>query len=141
MILPDANTLLYAVNTAAPQHRQALKALEEGFVAPRGVGFDWITLLAFLRLSTRRGIFPKGLSVDDALRVVSDWLAHPNPPASQPGHRAAELLGQLLRGAGTAGNLTSDAHLAALAIEHNAKIVSFDRDFARFADVSWVHPE
>ncbi len=141
MILPDANTLLYAVNTAAPQHRPALKALQDGFVAPRGVGFAWITLLAFLRLSTRRGIFPKALSVDDALRVVSDWLAHPNAQAIHPGDRHAELLGQLLRGAGTAGNLTSDAHLAALAIEHNAKIASFDRDFARFADVSWVHPD
>lgn len=140
MILPDANTLLYAVNTAAPQHRQALKSLEEGFVAPRGVGFAWTTLLAFLRLSTRRGIFPRALSVDDALRVVSQWLAHPNAQPLHPGERHAELLGKLLRAAGTAENLTSDAHLAALAIEHDAKIVSFDRDFARFADVKWVHP-
>lgn len=140
MILPDANTLLYAVNTAAPQHGPALKALAEGFVAPRGVGFAWIALLAFLRLSTRRGIFPEALSVDDALRVVSHWLTHPNAQAIHPGERHAELLGQLLRAAGTGGNLTSDAQLAALALEHNATIVSFDRDFARFAEVSWMHP-
>ncbi len=140
MILPDANTLLYAVNSAAPQHGAAVKALEEGFLSPRGVGFAWITLLAFLRLGTRPGIFPKALSVDDALGVVSHWLLHPNGQVIHPGERHAEVLGRLLRAAGTAGNLTSDAHLAALAVEHNAKIVSFDRDFARFADVSWMHP-
>lgn len=141
MILPDANTLLYAVNVAASQHRLALRALEEGFLAPRGVGFAWIALLAFVRLSTRSGIFPRALSVEDALRVVSHWLDHPNAQVVHPGDQHAEVLGRLLRAAGTAGNLTSDAHLAALAIEHNAKIISFDRDFARFPDVSWTHPE
>ena len=140
MILPDANTLLFAVNTATAQHHVARRAMEKGFVAPRGVAFAWIALLAFLRLATRAGIFPQPLSVDDALRVVSQWLSHPNAQVIHPGERHAEVLGQLLRSAGTAGNLTSDAHLAALAIEHDATIVSFDRDFARFADVRWVHP-
>jgi uncharacterized protein len=140
VILPDANTLLYAVNVAAPQHRAALRALEEGFVTPRGVAFAWLTLLVFLRLSTRLGVFPKPLEVDDALGVISHWLGHPSAQVIHPGERHAELLGRLLRAAGTAGNLTSDAHLAALAIEHDARIVSFDRDFARFADVSWTHP-
>jgi len=140
VILPDVNTLLFAVNTATPQHRAALGALEQGFLAPRGVAFAWITLLAFVRLSTRSGIFPKALSVDDALRVLSHWLAHPNAQVIHPGEQHLAILGRLLRAAGTAGNLTSDAHLAALAIEHDARIVSFDRDFARFADVSWAHP-
>jgi uncharacterized protein len=140
LILPDVNTLLYAVNAAAPQHSLALRAIEEGFVAPRGVAFAWVVLLAFLRLSTRSGIFPRALSVDDALRVVSLWLDHPNAQVVHPGDRHAELLGRLLRAAGTGGNLTSDSHLAALAIEHDAIIVSFDRDFARFADVKWTHP-
>ncbi|MBV8402863.1 MAG: PIN domain-containing protein [Gammaproteobacteria bacterium] len=140
MILPDANTLLYAVNTAAPGHRSALQALEEGFLAPRGVGFAWSALLAFVRLSTRAGIFPRALSVENALHVVTHWLDHPNAQVLHPGDRHAEVLGRLLRAAGTAGNLTSDAHLAALAVEHNARIVSFDRDFARFPDVSWTHP-
>jgi uncharacterized protein len=140
MILPDANILLYAVNVAAPQHQVALRAMQEGFATPRGVGFAWLTLLAFLRLSTRLGVFPRPLTVDDALRVISNWLHHPSAQVIQPGERHAELLGRLLRAAGTAGNLTCDAHLAALAIEHDARIVSFNRDFARFADVSWAHP-
>ncbi|MGH8209925.1 MAG: type II toxin-antitoxin system VapC family toxin [Steroidobacteraceae bacterium] len=140
MILPDVNTLLFSVNTATDQHRAALEALEDGYAAPRGVAFAWIALLAFLRLSTRSGIFPKPLSVEDALRVIEHWLKHPNAQVVHLGERHSEVLGRLLLAAGTAGNLTTDAHLAALAIEHDATIVSFDRDFARFADVQWTLP-
>jgi toxin-antitoxin system PIN domain toxin len=97
-------------------------------------------LLAFLRLSTRRGIFPAPLPAEDALRVIKQWLGHPRAQVAHPGERHAEILGRLLRSAGTAGNLTMDAHLAALAIEHGATIVSFDRDFARFEGVQWSLP-
>jgi uncharacterized protein len=140
LILPDVNVLLFSVNTATEQHAAALSALEGGYATPRGVGFAWVSLLAFLRLSTRSGIFPKPLSVEDALRVIGRWLDAPNAQVLQPGERHAELLGRILRAAGTAGNLTTDAHLAAIAIEHDATIVSFDRDFARFADVRWTLP-
>lgn len=140
MILPDVNTLLYTVNSASDQHAAALKALEVGYAAPRGVAFAWIVLLAFLRLSTRGGIFPKPLSIEDALLVIKHWLDHPNAQVVHPGENHPEVLGRLLLAAGTAGNLTTDAHLAALAIEHDATIVSFDRDFARFPDVQWRLP-
>lgn len=140
MILPDANTLLYAVNSSSEQHAGALHALLRGFDDARGVGFAWTVLLAFVRLSTRRGIFPSPLAVDDALSVVDHWLGHPRAVVVHPGERHAETLGRLLKSAGTAGNLTTDAHLAALAIENGATVVSFDRDFARFAGVRWISP-
>jgi toxin-antitoxin system PIN domain toxin len=140
MILPDANILLYAVNEASDQHGLALKALEEGFDGPRGVGFAWVAMLAFIRLSTRSGIFPKPLAVEDALRVVQGWIDHPMAQVLHPTDRHHEMLTHLLVAAGTAGNLTTDAHLAALAMEHDATIVSFDRDFARFEGVQWTIP-
>lgn len=140
MILPDVNTLIYAVNRASAQHQAALQAMQQGFDDPRGVAFAWMALLAFLRLSTRLGIFPRPLPVDDALRVVERWLRHPRAQVVHPGERHPGILGQLLTSAGTAGNLTTDAHLAALAIEHGATIVSFDRDFARFEGVRWTLP-
>lgn len=140
MILPDANILLHAVNRASGQHSVALGALQHSFEEPRGIGFAWAVLLAFLRLSTRSGIFPKPLSVEDALRVVEHWLRHPQAQVVNPGERHAEILGRLLKSAGTAGNLTTDAHLAALAIEHGAVILSFDRDFARFEGIQWTLP-
>src|SRR5262245_61180257 len=140
MILPDVNALLYAVNRASDQHAAALRELRRGFDDPRGVAFAWTALLAFLRLSTRRGIFPRPLPVDDALRVIKLWLGRPHSPVVHPGARHAEILGGLLKAAGTAGNLTTDAHLAALAIEHGATVLSFDRDFARFEGVRWTLP-
>jgi toxin-antitoxin system PIN domain toxin len=140
MILPDVNTLLYAVNRSSDQHATALKALQQGFDDSRGVVFAWTALLAFLRLSTRNGIFPRPLSVDDALRVIERWLSHPQAQVAHPGERHTQILGRLLRSAGTAGNLTTDAHLAALAIEHGATVISFDRDFARFQGVQWREP-
>lgn len=78
---------------------------------------------------------PRPLSVEDALGVVDRWLGQPRAQAVHPGERHAEILGRLLESAGTGGNLTTDAHLAALAIEHGATILSFDRDFARFDGV------
>lgn len=140
MILPDANVLLYAVNSAAPQHRQALVAMERAYETARGVGHAWNVLLAFLRISTRRGIFPRPLSVDDSLEAVKTWIEHPAAQIVDTGERHLEILATLLRSAGTAGNLTSDAHLAALAIEHDATLLTFDRDFARFPDLKWKLP-
>jgi toxin-antitoxin system PIN domain toxin len=141
MILPDANVLLHAVNHSSSQHQTALKALEDGFDDPRGIAFAWIAVLAFLRLSTRRGIFPGPLSADEAVRIVEQWLGHSHARVVHPGERHMAILGSLLRSAGTAGNLTTDAHLAAVAIEHGATVISFDRDFARFEGLRWIHPE
>jgi toxin-antitoxin system PIN domain toxin len=140
MILPDVNTLLHAVNSSSDQHAVALRAMREGFDGPRGVAFAWTALLAFLRLSTRRGIFPRPLSVEDALRGIERWLRHPRAQVVHPGEQHAVILGRLLKSAGTAGNLTTDAHLAALAIEHGATVISFDRDFALFEGVQWMLP-
>lgn len=140
MILPDVNVLLYAVNSSSDQHAVALRALRRGLDDPRGIAFAWVALLAFLRLATRRGIFPRPLSIEDSLRVIEHWLGHPQARVIHPGDRHAEILGRLLKAAGTAGNLTTDAHLAALAMEHGATIVSFDRDFARFEGVRWALP-
>jgi toxin-antitoxin system PIN domain toxin len=140
MILPDANVLLYAVNRSCDQHELALQALLQGFDDPRGVALAWVALLAFLRLSTRRGIFPKPLPAEDALRVAGHWLGHPSAQVVHPGERHLDILGRLLGSAGTAGNLTTDAHLAALAIEHGATVLTFDRDFARFEGLRWTMP-
>ena len=92
-----------------------------------------MALLGFLRLATRTGIFTKPLGVEQALSVVDVWLSQPTASILNPTERQAGVLGRLLLGAGAAGNLVSDAHLGALAIEHGAELGTFDRDFARFA--------
>ena len=104
------------------------------------VGFAWVVVLAFVRLSTHPAVFPKPLSGADALGLVRDWLAQPSAVVVEPAARHAEVLGQLLAATGTAGNLVNDAHLAALALEHGGEIVSFDADFSRFPGVRWRLP-
>jgi hypothetical protein len=133
MRTPDVNVLLYAVNSDSAQHKAATSWLAESFARPQGIGFGWMALLGFLRLSTRSGIFARPLGVEQALSVVDVWLSQPTASILNPTDRHAGVLGRLLLGAGSAGNLVSDAHLAALAIEHGAELGTFDRDFTRFA--------
>jgi hypothetical protein len=140
MVIVDANVLLYAVNAASPHHRTAKGWIEGALAGDEPVGFAWVVLLAFLRLVTLRAVFPKPLDVDMALEVVEAWLSARAATVVQPTARHASVLGGFLTASGTAGNLVTDAHLAALAVEHGARLCTFDRDFARFAGVRSFAP-
>jgi hypothetical protein len=139
-MLLDANLLIYAVNADAPLNRKAKPWLESALSGQETVGFPWNVLLAFLRLTTRPGLFRRPLPVDTAFDLVDSWLAQPPATIVHPGTRHMQLLRELLRPLGTGGNLTSDAHLAALAIEHRAELCSTDTDFARFDGLKWRNP-
>ena len=140
MKLLDANLLVYAVNHDAPLHLPARNWLEQALTGDEPVGFAWIVILAFLRITTRAGLFRKPLSPDRAFELVAAWLAAPAARIVHPGPRHLEILGRLIQPLGTAGNLTSDAHLGALAMEQSAQLYSCDSDFARFPGVDWRNP-
>ena len=137
MKLPDTNLLIHAANPLGPEHASARHALDEAVREPTGIGLAWLPLVGFVRLSTMARVMPKPLSVADALADVRGWLEHPNARLLQPGVRHMDILARLLLEAGTAGNLTSDAHIAAIAIEHNAEVLTFDKDFARFTGLRY----
>jgi len=140
MILVDANLLLYAVNEDLPQHDGARRWLENVLSGRESVGLPWVVILAFLRLTTNGRVFERPLPVDQAMAYVDEWLSLPvvRPVVPGPGHWL--VLRALLEMAGTAGNLTTDAHIAALAIEHGYTIYSADNDFKRFVGVLHVNP-
>jgi toxin-antitoxin system PIN domain toxin len=138
--LVDVNVLLYAVNTAVEHHASSRRWLDDALEDGGPVGFSWISLLAFLRLSTKPGLFPRPLAVDQAVRQMEDWLGHPASVMVEPTTRHGAVLAGLLRQVGTGGNIVSDAHLAALAVEHGAGVVTFDADFGRFPGVRWARP-
>lgn len=140
MQIVDVNVLLYAVNEDAPNHAVARKWLDRSLSGEEPVGFAWQVVLAFLRLTTRHGLFPTPLTTEAATDVVRGWLGEPLAVVVEPTARHLQLLRGLLLETGSRGNLVGDAHLAALALEHGAGIVSFDADFGRFAGVRWTRP-
>lgn len=104
------------------------------------MGLDWVVVLGFLRLATNLHIFGAPMTADEAVSHIQSWLERPNVKIVSPGPRHAELLFGFLRTAGQAGNLTTDAHLAALAVESRAVIHTADTDFQRFSGVRWLNP-
>lgn len=140
MKVVDANVLLYAVNTASEHHEPSVRWLDGALSGADSVGLAWVPLLAFVRLSTKEGLFPSPLRPENAIGQVADWLTAPTAVLVNPTARHAQILTGMLAQVGAGGNLVNDAHLAALAVEHRASIVSYDSDFGRFAEVSWDRP-
>lgn len=140
MKLLDLNVLIYAMDESSPRHEAARDWLDYTLSGSETVAFAWQVLVGFVRLSTRSAVFAHPLSVDESFDVVDGWLQQSCVVIVHPTDRHAGVLRGLLTAVGTAGNLTSDAHLAALAIEHGADLCSTDGDFARFPGVRWVDP-
>ncbi|WP_304224751.1 TA system VapC family ribonuclease toxin [Gracilinema caldarium] len=133
MIIPDLNILLYAVDSSSIRHQEAKNWLEKTINSGKEIiGIPWIVHLGFLRLTTSPKIFPRPLSIDTACMWMDSLKSNPSVVSVEPGKAHASLLRHLLLVVGTAGNLVSDAHLAALALEKDATIVTGDRDFLRF---------
>lgn len=133
MKLPDANVLLYAIDPDSAHHDRARDWLETQLSGGEVVGFAWSTLLAVVRLTTNPAVYDDPLATDAAFDLIDGWLAQPAATIVDPTERHPEILRDLVADAGAAGNLVSDAHLAALAIEHGATVASFDADFNRFS--------
>ena len=140
MKLPDVSLLVYAADETALLHEPARDWVEATLSGTETVALAWLVLIGFVRLVTNPRVFQRPWPVEEALDVVDGWLAQPAVTVVHPTDRHTTVLRDLLRPLGSAGNLASDAHLAALAIEHGAMLCSCDNDFARFAGLRWVDP-
>lgn len=140
MIIPDINLLVYAYNTEDPSHAQAKRWWEELLNGTDPVGLPWVTISGFLRLVTHPRVLVDPMSVGQATEQVRAWLECPSVLTVEPGKKFSAIFLGLLDEAGTAGNLTTDAYLAALAIEHQAELHSNDADFSRFKGLRWSNP-
>jgi uncharacterized protein len=140
MILVDANVLLYAYQPRAGQHARCRAWVEAAFSGEEAVCLAWVTILAFVRISTNPRVFERPLLGVEALATVSSWLARPSVSVLEAGEQCWEIFRQLVVDAQASGPLVMDAFLAALAIESGAKLVTTDRDFTRFPKLELFDP-
>ncbi len=140
MILIDANLLLYAYDPRSDAHDASRKWLEATLSRSDLVRFAWLTLWAFLRITTNPRVFERPLSIAEAEGHVSSWLGQASVGILEPGERHWDILRGLTSTGQSAGPLVMDAALAAIAIEHGATLNTTDRDFARFPGLRWSNP-
>ena len=140
MIVPDVNLLVYAYHADDPLHVRARKWWESALTGGEPVGLAWAAIGGFLRLMTHPRVLREPMPVAIATGHVRGWLKQPCVMILTPGARFATLFLNYLEASGIGGNLTTDAHLAALAVEHQAQLHSCDADFARFSGLKWRNP-
>lgn len=140
MILVDANLLLYAYDPRSEWHAASRQWLEQTVSGAALVRLAWLTVWAFLRISTNPRVYERPLSIAEAEGHVASWLAQPSVGILDPGERHWEIVARLLHDGQATGPLVMDAALAAIAIEHGATLCTTDRDFARFPALRWVNP-
>jgi uncharacterized protein len=140
LLIPDVNLLVYAYNSDAPFHAESKRWWERSMNGTERVGMSWTVLLGFLRLMTSRAVLMRPFEPAEALRFMRSWLERPQVQLVEPGPRHLAILEGLVTSLGVAGRLTSDLHLAALAIERNARICSNDADFARMPGLRLENP-
>lgn len=140
MILPDVNLLIYAHNRAAPHHDRARAWWEETLTSGAPVALPWAVVFGFVRLVTHPRVLERPLQPAAALDRVDGWLARSCVCPLEPGPRHLTIVRELFAATGVAAGLTTDTHLAALAIEHRCELCSNDSDFARFGGLDWTNP-
>jgi toxin-antitoxin system PIN domain toxin len=140
MIVPDVNLLMYAHNVAAPAHARARRWWEELIQREQPVGLAWAVVFGFIRLATHASVLAEPLPPLEATAIVRGWMDRPSVRIVEPGPRHLAIVEDLLRATAVAGSLTTDTHLAALAIEYRAELCSNDADFGRFPGLRWKNP-
>lgn len=139
-MIVDANVLLYAADDRSSFHEVARDWLEGALNGVTRIGFPWATLTAFQRIITHPRVTANPLTPEDAWSHVTDWIDADQAWIPVPGDRHSEIFGRLIVEGDLRGNLVTDAHLAALALEHGVGVCSFDSDFARFQGLRWSNP-
>ena len=140
MILVDANILLYAEDSLSPRHQEARTWWDGRLSGSAPVCLCWTVLCAFIRIGTNPRVFEHPLSLEEALARVQTWLDQPCTRVVRPTDQHWRLFQQMLSDGQAVANLVSDAHLAALAIEHGCELASTDNDFSRFPKLKWRNP-
>jgi toxin-antitoxin system PIN domain toxin len=136
LLLPDVNVLLAGFRADHGHHRPARSFLQEARTAGAVVALSDQAMAGVLRLATNCRVFVR----PDQPEAVCDYLDALLEPPGQlllAGEMHWSRLAGLCRRLQLAGNDVPDAYLAALAMEHDAEVVTFDRGFAQYPGLRW----
>ncbi|MDO5504375.1 MAG: PIN domain-containing protein [Actinomycetia bacterium] len=140
MIIPDTNLLLYSIFTQYPQHARANDWWASCLNGRETIGIPPVVAAAFMRVSTNPRAYETPLMPDVASTLMATWISRPMVHVLTSGQRHVALSLDMIRAIGTAGNLTTDAQIAAHARIENAIVATNDTDFGRFPDIRTVNP-
>ena len=140
MIIPDINLLVYAYNSDAPFHDASKAWLESCLSGRKSVGFPWVVMLGFVRIMSSNAVLTDPMEPLEAFEHVRSWLTCTQTQIVNPGPRHLAILAEIMQESRASGRLTTDAHLAAIAIETQSELHSNDLDFARFPGLRWRDP-
>jgi uncharacterized protein len=140
MIVPDINLLVYTYNELAPMHSKARNWWETLLSSDELVGIPWAVSIGFIRLMTHRQVLEKPMAVEACCEIVQEWFGRSNVQPLEPGTRHLSIFRSLLSRIGTGGNLVTDAHVAALVVEHSCELHTNDDDFSRFPGLRFLNP-
>lgn len=140
MILVDTNLLLYAEDERNPHHKKSREWWDQQLSGAAPVCLCWDVISAFIRIGTNPRVYEQPLALDEAIERVQSWLDQPCVRVIQPTERHWVVYQETLNAGQATANLVTDAHLAALAIEHGCVLYSTDADFARFPKLKWKNP-
>jgi toxin-antitoxin system PIN domain toxin len=140
MVVVDANLLIYARSDNSPHYAAAKEWLSAVLSGEEPVALPWTSVHAFIRIMTHPSLIQSPLTLEKATELIDSWLSHPNVTTIEPGPNYWPILRRLVLDTPARGNLITDAHLAALAIEHDATVYTTDRDFRRFRGVRVTYP-
>lgn len=135
MIVVDANVLLYAHVPTFPQHEAAAFWLEDTLSEGKNaIAITWQVATAFLRISTNARIFDIPFDISTSANCLDDLFAHPLVQQVGPTKRHWGIYSAILTEQRLTGDNVMDAHIAAIAVEHNAIVASTDKHFRRFSE-------
>ena len=140
MIVPDLNLLLYAHNQGSTRHSAARHWWANLLQGDETVGIPWVVATGFIRLMSSPALLEPPLLPPAAAAYVQHWLRHDHILALNPTDNHLAILSQYLQIPGSGPNIVTDAHIAALAFEHDATVHTADSDFSRFPGLIWTNP-
>ncbi|MCC5833930.1 MAG: PIN domain-containing protein [Opitutales bacterium] len=140
MIVPDLNCLVHAYNKQSQWNAKAEAWLTTCMEDTQPFILLPVVLFGFVRITTNPRVFEAPFSIDEIRPIVAEWLARPQVRLveTDPGDIQKAL--DLLKIAGTAGNLTTDAQIASVALRLDAEVHTTDMDFQRFPGLRWKNP-